>query len=142
MELLHGDLTDKIIGVFYDVYNETGAHFLERVVQTAMVIALRSAGLDVLEQPSFPVFFRGHIIGDFRPDLVVNNIVLVEVKSKSTLIGQDDAQAVNYLRVSPLEVALILNFGMKPQVMRRVLSNERKTHRGAPYPVDSKLLKR
>ena len=142
MELLHCDVTEKIIGVFYDVYNEIGAHFLERVVQTAMVIALRSAGLIVLERASFPVFFRGEIIGDFCPDIVVNDVVLVEIKSKSVLVSQDEAQAINYLRVSPLEVALILNFGMKPQVVRRVLSNPRKAHRGTPDPVDSKILRR
>src|SRR5262249_35811333 len=142
MDLLHCDVTEKIIGVFYDVYNEIGAHFLERVVQTAMVIALRSAGLIVLERASFPVFFRGEMLGDFCPDIVVNDVVLVEIKSKSVLVSQDEAQAINYLRVSPLEVALILNFGMKPQVVRRVLSNPRKAHRGTPDPVDSKILRR
>ena len=141
MELLHRDLTEKIIGIFYDVYNETGAGFLESVVQAALVIALRSAGLTVLERVSFPVFFRGEIIGEFFPDAVVNDVVLVEVKSKNTLVNRDEAQAINYLRVSPLEVALVLNFGTKPQVLRRVLSNSRKTHRGAPEPIDSKILK-
>ena len=141
MELLHRDLTEKIIGIFYDVYNETGAGFLESVVQAALVIALRSAGLTVQERVSFPVFFRGEIIGEFFPDAVVNGVVLVEVKSKNTLVNRDEAQAINYLRVSPLEVALVLNFGTKPQVLRRVLSNGRKTHRGAPEPIDSKILK-
>jgi GxxExxY protein len=142
MELLHHELTERIIGVFYDVYNETGSGFLETVVQTALVIGLRQAGLTVIERTSFPVFFRGEIIGEFFPDIVVNGVVLVEVKSKSMLIGQDEAQAINYLRVSPLEVALILNFGQKPQVWRRVLSNERKRERGTPPLVDSKTLKR
>ena len=84
---------------------------------------------------------RGEVIGEFSPDIVVNNAVLIEVKSRSVLVSKDEAQAVNYLRVSPLEVALILNFGSKPQVVRRVLSNERKKHRGAPEPIDSKILK-
>ena len=141
MELLHYDQTEKIIGIFYDVYNETGAHFLEKVVQRAMVIALRSAGMTVVERGSFPVFFRGEIIGDFCPDMIINDVVLVEIKSKSCLVGADEAQAINYLRVSPLEVALVLNFGPKPQVVRRVLSNVRKAHRGAPEPIDSKVLK-
>jgi GxxExxY protein len=141
MELLHYDLTQKIIGIFYDVYNETGAHFLEKVVHNAMVIALRSADLTAVERASFPVFFRGEIIGEFCPDIVINDVVLVEIKSKTMLVGADEAQAINYLRVSPLEVALVFNFGPKPQVMRRVLSNARKAHRGAPEPVDSKVLK-
>lgn len=110
-------------------------------MQTALVIALRSAGLTVVEHGSYPVIFRGEIIGEFSPDAVVNGVILVEVKSKSALLHQDEAQVINCLRVSPLEVALILNFGPKPQVMRRVLSNERKAHRGLPPPVDSKILK-
>jgi GxxExxY protein len=140
MELLHYEITDKIIGVFYDVYKETGSGFLEKVVQAAMVIALRDAGLTVAEYPSYPVCFRGHVIGEFSPDVTVNNAVLVEMKSKSAIVSADEAQAINYLRVSPLEVALILNFGPKPQVMRRVFSNERKSHRGSAAPLDSKTL--
>src|SRR3954468_14287539 len=126
MELLHRELTERIIGIFYDVYNETGVGFLEKIVQAALVIALRAAGLAVDEHAIYPVFFRGQLIGEFVPDIIVNGLVLVEVKSKSTLVARDDAQSINYLRVSPLEVALILNFGPKPQVVRRVLSNERK----------------
>jgi GxxExxY protein len=140
MALLHYDLTETIIGVFYDVYNETGANFLEKVVQTATAIALRSAGLTVVERRSFPVFFRGELIGEFWPDLVVNDLVLVEIKSKNSLIGQDEAQLINYLRVSSLEVGLVLNFGARPQVMRRILTNDLKARRGVPPPVDSKIL--
>ena len=141
MELLHYDLTERIIGIFYDVYNEIGSGFLERVVHAAMLIALRSAGLTVLERPSYPVFFRGGIIGEFFPDVIVDDVVLVEIKSKSAVVKQDEAQVINYLRVSPLEVALIFNFGPKPQVLRRVLSSERKTHRGTPEPIDAKIVK-
>ena len=140
MALLHHELTEQIIGVFYGVYNETGSRFLEKVVQTAMAIALRSAGLTVVERTSFPVFFRGEVIGEFWPDLLVNSLVLVEIKSKSSLVAQDEAQLINYLRVSSLEVGLILNFGARPQVMRRILTNDLKTHRGAPTQVDSKVL--
>ena len=107
-----------------------------------MVIALRQAGLTVTERASFPVFFRGEIIGDFCPDIVVDDKVLVEVKSKNTIVTPDEAQAINYLRVSHLEVALILNFGPKPQVVRRILSNVRKAHRGMREPVDSKIVNR
>ena len=142
MPLLHYDTTEKIIGIFYDVYNETGADFLEKVVQTAMVIALRAAGMTAEERVSFPVFFRGEMIGQFFPDIVVNGIVLVEIKSKHALSNQDEAQVINYLRGSPLEVALVLNFGLRPQVIRRILTNDRKTQHGSPRPVDSKELTR
>ena len=142
MELLHRKLTEQIIGIFYDVYNEIGSGLLETVARNAMVIALRSAKLAVRERCSYPVFFRGEIIGEFFPDLVVDDVVLVEIKSKSALVKHDEAQIINYLRVSPLEVALMFNFGPTPQVMRRVLSTERKAHRGTPQPIDSRILER
>ena len=126
MELLHCQLTEKIIGVFFDVYTELGSGFLERICQSAMVIAMREAGLTVLEGVSYPVHFRGQLLGTFRPDIVVNDLVLVEIKSKSALHPHDEAQALNYLRVSQLEVALIMNFGPKREHRRRVLTNDRK----------------
>ena len=132
MELLHVDLTECILKVFYAVYNELGAGFLEQVVQTAMVIALIAEGLEVVEHTGFPVHFRGEIIGEFFPDLSINRKVLVELKSKRAVTLEDEAQGLNYLRVSDFEVLLILNFGPKPEVVRRILSNTRKALRGTP----------
>jgi GxxExxY protein len=129
MDLLHHDLTQKIIGVYFDVYSELGSGFLERICQSAMVIALREAGLTVLEGARYPVYFRGIELGTFCPDIVVNGLVLVEIKSKSAIHSQDEAQAINYLRVSPLEVALVMNFGPKREYIRRVLTNDRKVGR-------------
>ena len=127
MPLMHHELTEQIIGIYHDVYTELGHGFLERVCQAAMVIALRAAGLSVLEHESFPVTFRGHLLGDFTPDIVVNNLVLVEIKAASALHPRDEAQALNYLRASKLEVALIMNFGPKREYWRRILTNDRKT---------------
>ena len=126
MELLHHDLTERIIGIYYEVYRELGSGFLEKICQSAMVIALRDAGLKVQEGMQYPVFFRGHLLGDFFPDVIVDGRVLLEIKSKSALHAHDQAQAINYLRVSPLEVALIMNFGPKREYLRRVLTNDRK----------------
>ena len=127
MELLHRELTERIIGVFYEVHRELGSGFLERICQAAMVIALKAAGLTVAQRVPYPVFFRGHLLGDFYADIVVENLVLVEIKSKSTLHPHDEAQAINYLRASTLEVALIMNFGPKPDYTRKILTNDRKT---------------
>jgi GxxExxY protein len=85
MPLLHEDVTSRIIKVFYDVYNELGHGFLERVCQTAMVIALTEAGLSVVEKVPLSVTFRGVCIGEFEPDIVVNGVVLGEIKAASTL---------------------------------------------------------
>lgn len=100
-----------------------------------MVIALTEAGLEVVQHTGFPVFFRGHIIGEFFPDLSINGKVLVELKSKRAVTLEDEAQGLNYLRVSDVEVLLILNFGPTPDVLRRVMSNARKAHRGTAGPI-------
>jgi GxxExxY protein len=130
MELLHRELTDRIINVFYGTYDELGSGFLERICQTAMVMALRSAGLRVLERVPYEVYFRGELLGTFIADIVVEGLVLIEIKSKSGLTPGDEAQVMNYLRASDLEVALIMNFGPTPQFRRRVFTNQRKAQRG------------
>ena len=123
MELLHGDVTARIIKVFYKVHDELGFGFLEKVCQAAMVIALKSEGLHVAERV-VPVLFREQVIGVFIADLVVENKVLIEIKSKSALHPFDEAQAINYLRASDLEVALIMNFGPRATYQRRLLTND------------------
>lgn len=131
MELLHRALTDRIINVFYIAYDELGSGFLERICQIAMVMALRSAGLIVEERVPFEVYFRSELIGSFVADIVVEGLVLIEIKSKSALTPTDEAQVMNYLRASTLEVALLMNFGPKPEFRRRFLTNDRKAQRGA-----------
>jgi GxxExxY protein len=126
MALLHAGLTEQILGVYYDVYAELGHGFLEKICQRAMVIALRDVGLSVAERAPFPVHFRGELLGDFFADVVVNGLVLVEIKATGGLRPWDEAQTLNYLRASRLEVALILNFGPKREHWRRILTNDRK----------------
>ncbi len=122
----HLDLTETIIGVFFDVYNELGYGFLESVYREAMDIALRSAGLQVEKEFALKARFRGKVIGRFKADLLVNGSVIVELKAAKTLEASHEAQTLNYLRAGVLEVALLLNFGPKPQVKRLVFSNDRK----------------
>jgi GxxExxY protein len=141
MPLLHQDLSQRIIDIFYQVYAELGHGYLEKVCQTAMVIALNEAGLAVVERMPFEVWFRGRLIGQFFADLVVNGIILVEIKSTSALRPWDDAQAINYLRASSLEVALVMNFGPKPEHRRRILTNDRKIRPvSAPQPAPVTVL--
>jgi GxxExxY protein len=137
MGMLHEEITERIIGVFYEVYNELGYGFLERICQTAMVMALTQSGLSVVQKAPFQVWFRGVPIGEFVPDLIVERRVLVELKSASMMHPWDDAQVLNYLRVSSLEVALLMNFGPKPEYRRRILTNDRKT----PYRSGEQSLK-
>lgn len=124
--LKHSELTELIIGVFYDVYNELGFGFLESVYRKSLQLALREKGLKVEAEVAVPVFFRGINVGDFRADLVVNDCVLLELKTAESIIIAHEAQALNYLRATALEIGLILNFGPKAQVRRLLFDNDRK----------------
>ena len=136
MAMLHEQTTARIIGVFYDVYNELGYGFLEKVCQHAMVLALVAAGLSVEQNVPYQVWFRGQVIGHFVADMVVDAKVLVEIKSSSVINPWYDAQLLNYLRVSSIEVGLLLNFGPRPEHRRRILTNDRKitSRPGRPNP--------
>jgi GxxExxY protein len=122
----HEDLTERIIGVFYDVYNELGHGFLESIYREAMRVALGQAGLRVATEVPIRVIFRGTIIGTFRADLIVEGYVLVELKKCDVLAKEHDAQTLNYLRSTDLEVALLMNFGPQPRFKRFAMDNERK----------------
>jgi GxxExxY protein len=114
----HDDLTRAIIGVFFEVYNELGFGFLESVYREAMSIALRTLGLQVYKEFRLSARFRGQIVGDFKADLIVNGLIIVELKGARALEPVHEAQLLNYLRASVLEIGLLLNFGPKPQLRR------------------------
>lgn len=111
-------LTQKIIGVFYEVYNELGTGFLESVYQKSLALALESAGLKVCNRVDIPVWFRGHQVGHFEGDILVETCVLLELKAARALDSSHQAQLLNYLRATGIEVGLLLNFGPKPEFKR------------------------
>ena len=125
----HWELCHDIVQVFYTVYNELGFGFLEAVYEEALEIALKEAGFSVSRQVATPIWFRGRKIGDYKADLVVNNAVLIELKAARALDSTHEAQTLNYLRATDFEVALLLNFGPKPQFRRLVFENDRKKGR-------------
>jgi GxxExxY protein len=125
-ELTHRDLTQKIIGVFYEVYNELGHGFLESVYEEAMLIALRDAGLKAAQQQPVSVSFRGRVIAQFKSDILVEGAVIVELKAARALDSSNEAQTLNYLRATDIEVGLLFNFGPKPEFKRLAFANERK----------------
>jgi GxxExxY protein len=125
----HGVLTQKIIGVFYDVYNELGHGFLESVYHRSLVLALESVGLNVLSRVDIPVLFRGSKVGHFEADILVENCVLLELKAARTLDSSHRAQLLNYLRATEIEVGLLLNFGEKPEFKRLIFDNLNKKSR-------------
>lgn len=125
-EFSYSALTDKVLGIYYEVYNELGFGFLESVYAKAMIVALRGAGLRVETEVPIAVWFREQQVGEFRADLVVEGCVLVELKAVRTLEPAHEAQTLNYLRATELEIALLLNFGPKPQIRRLAFENQRK----------------
>ena len=131
-DLKHADLTEKVIGIFYDVYNELGYGFLEIVYEESLVIALRQAGMAVARQVPLPVWFRDQKVGEFRADLIVDNCVLLELKSARSLEPAHEAQLLHYLKSTEIEIGLLLNFGVRPQFRRLLFDNERKKIRENP----------
>ena len=122
----HWQLCHDIIEVYYTVYNELGFGFLEAVYEEALTIALTEAGFTVARQVPVPVWYRGKRIGEYKADLIVNGAVILELKAARTLDSSHEAQTLNYLRATEMEVALLLNFGPRPQFKRYVYENERK----------------
>jgi GxxExxY protein len=128
-DLKHGLITDQILQVFYDVYNELGHGFLESVYHRSLVIALESTGLKVCSQMDVPVSFRGHRVGNFVADVLVENCVLLELKAARKLELSHEKQLLNYLRATEIEVGLLLNFGEKPEFKRLIFDNLKKRTR-------------
>ncbi len=124
--LLHKELTEKLIGIFYDIYNELGHGFLESVYEEALSIALGENQIPFQRQIAIPVFFHGRQIGDFRADLLVDGKVLIELKAGRGIDLSWEKQVLNYLRGTSIEVGLLFNFGPEAQFRRYVFSNERK----------------
>lgn len=125
-ELLHEELTSGILKVFYEVYNELGYGFLERVYQNAMYYELKNQGYEVHAQKKINVYYKDIIVGDYYADLIVNETVILELKANEILTKEDNYQLINYLKSTSCEVGLLLNFGKKPEFIRRIFQNYRK----------------
>jgi GxxExxY protein len=125
--VVHEELTNKIISAFYNVYNALGHGFLEKVYENALVIELKKIGLFVTQQASVKVFYDGIRVGDYFADIVVNDLVILELKAAEAMKNEHIAQLTNYLKATDNEVGLLLNFGRKPEFKRIILGNESKT---------------
>jgi len=124
--MLHEDLTNNIICAFYKVYNTLGHGFLEKVYENALAIELRNYYLQVKQQEAVKVFYEGIQVGDYYADIVVNDLVILELKSADNLKNDHFAQLTNYLKATDKEVGLLLNFGKKPEFKRILLTNDKK----------------
>ncbi|MGZ4953890.1 MAG: GxxExxY protein [Methylobacter sp.] len=126
MKLLHKDITDEITKGFYKVYNELGFGFLEKVYQNALFLELIEMDLDCEKQKQINVHYNGRVIGEYFADLIVNGCVIVELKAAEALIEEHEAQLINHLKATNIEVGLLLNFGKKPQFKRKLFTNDKK----------------
>ncbi|MBI1916188.1 MAG: GxxExxY protein [Planctomycetes bacterium] len=124
--LLHSDLTEVIIKAFYHVYNKLGYGFLEKVYENSLALTLRKWGLAVEQQKPVTVEFEGEPVGEYFADLLVADRVILELKATDEISPAHDAQLLNYLKATNVEVGLVLNFGPKAEFRRKVFTNERK----------------
>ena len=123
---LHTDITGKILKAYFNVFNQLGYGFLEKVYENAMLIELKSFGLNCEKQNPIKVYYNEQIVGDYYADIIVEDKVIIELKAVENIAPEHEVQLVNYLKATEIEVGLLLNFGSKPQYKRRVLSEEYK----------------
>jgi GxxExxY protein len=119
-------LTEKIIRIFYKVYNTLGYGFLEKVYENAMMIELKREDIPAFSQYAIKVFYEDEIVGEYFADILVDDKVIVEIKAARNLALENEAQLLNYLKATDKEVGLLLNFGPKPEIKRKVFDNLRK----------------
>lgn len=122
----HSELSEKIINAFYKVHNELGFGFSEKVYERALVIALREMGMTVLEQVSIKVYYHGQVVGEYIADMLVDGVILLELKAVGQIIDEHEAQLLNYLKATEIEVGYVLNFGKSATFKRKVFDNSKK----------------
>jgi GxxExxY protein len=122
----HAELSEKIINAFYKVHNELGFGFSEKIYQKAFGIALREMGMKVAEQVAIKVYYHGEIVGEYLADMLVENVILLELKAVSEIIDEHQAQLFNYLKATEIEVGYVFNFGKSATFKRKVFDNARK----------------
>jgi GxxExxY protein len=118
--MLYGEITESILGACFEVMNELGAGFIESVYEKALLIALRDRGLSAQSQVPLSVIFRGEKVGEFFADILVEGKVIIELKAAKALAPEHQAQLINYLKATGLEVGLLVNFGPTKLEYRRL----------------------
>ncbi|HPR17476.1 MAG TPA: GxxExxY protein [Candidatus Cloacimonadota bacterium] len=124
--LKHGGLSSDIIQCFYEVYNELGRGYLESVYQNALMVRFQERFIPAEKEKKIDVYFHEQIVGKFRADIIVDDRIILEIKAVKAITEEHEAQLLNYLRATRIEVGLILNFGDEPTFDRKVYDNDRK----------------
>ena len=126
MKLLHEEITEKIIKSYFKVYNTLGYGFLEKVYENALAIELRKNGLEVICQYPISVLYESEIVGDYYADIIVNNIVIIELKATKEISDDNECQLINYLKATNIELGLLMNFGKEAEYRRKIFMNKYK----------------
>ena len=122
----HSELTGKILGAFFQVHKDLGYGFSEKVYENALAINLAEQGLSVVPQQHLHVYYHGQRVGEYTADLIVNQVVLLELKAAEKIAEEHAAQLLNYLKATNIEVGLVLNFGPAAEFRRKIYDNDRK----------------
>ena len=130
-KVIHKETTDIILKAYYKVYNSLGHGFLEKVYENAMLIELKKQGLNISTQQNIKVYYESIEVGDYFADIIVNNIVIIELKATEELSRAHEAQLLNYLKATKIEVGLLLNFGKEAEFKRKVFTNTKRIERPA-----------
>lgn len=117
---------DEILKAFYKVYNTLGCGFLERVYQNALYFELANRGFICETQKKIDVYYEGRVVGEYYADMVVNNNIILELKAVECLLPQHEAQLINFLRATNIEVGYLLNFGKHAVFRRKIFTNDYK----------------
>ena len=124
--MIYEKITGKILTAFFNVYNVLGYGFLERVYINSLVIELTKLGLMVKGEDEIQVYYEGEQVGKYFADLIVEDLVIIEVKTAEGFRNEHLAQLKNYLRATDIEIGLLLNFGNKPEFKRLIFTNDLK----------------
>ena len=120
-EYLHKELTSKIINAFYKVYNSLGYGFLEKVYENAMRVELIKMAMNVQQQKNIKVYYESEMVGDYFADLLIEGLVIVELKAAENICEEHEAQLLNYLKATGFRLGLLINFGNKSLEYKRIL---------------------
>jgi GxxExxY protein len=125
-DFLHKRLSDSILKAYYEVYNELGYGFLEKVYQNALYFELKAQGFKVEAQKQIKVHYKNQLVGEYFADIIVEDLITLELKACECLRDEHQAQLLNYLKATKVEIGMLLNFGIEPEFKRLIYTNDRK----------------
>ncbi len=125
--MIHEELSNKVIRAFYNVYNALGYGFLEKVYENALKFELELLDIKAEQQKQIKVHFKEKLVGEYYADLLVENAIILELKAAENICEEHQAQLINYLRATEIELGFLFNFGKEPEFKRKIFTNDKKT---------------